>query len=136
LFFGCHLILFHLNCDLQGGGDNQKDYATMVENDEWHHFVLVKAGEGVKVYKDKEVVIEVEGVAKPLNTGNFDFRLGQENNELAQFAGVLDEVAVYREALTPADIAAHYDGQAGSGQAVEPLAKLTTTWAHIKCGKL
>ena len=46
------------------------------------------------------------------------------------FKGIIDEVAIYRKALTAEEIKKDMEGI--TGVAVEPVSKLATTWAKVK----
>ncbi|MFC1717980.1 PKD domain-containing protein, partial [Candidatus Poribacteria bacterium] len=110
--FGFRGQSFQISYRDQGGGYFYEIYPSIpMEYGVWHHLALVKSGGIIKVYKDKALVLENSNIVDPLDTGWIDFRVGQENNMLAQLYGAVDELAVYRKALDLGEIAAHYYGQ-------------------------
>ena len=106
-----------------------------VNDGEWHHVAGVYAeGEGVKLYYDGELHVEVPGYvpASPFsNTGNlFIGCYGNQEGEF--FDGTMDEVAVFNVALE-ADVIEEIATKGFAGAfAVSPKEKLTITWGEIK----
>ena len=100
--------------------------ATVVNDGAWHLVTYTDNAGSYGVY--------VDGVAQPLSAGNAGFanadvgsivRLGATTNTVASdgtvnFNGRLDEVAIYNQALSPAQVAAVY-----AGRAVTPLPATT-----------
>ena len=106
-----------------------------VNDGEWHHVAGVYAeGEGVKLYYDGELHVEVPGYvpASPFtNPGNLHIgAAGDRGDEL--FVGAMDEVAVFNVALD-ADVIKEIATRGFAGAfAVSPKEKLTITWGRIK----
>jgi len=75
----------------------------------WNHIVLVRDGRRVRVYLNGNVRPEIAGeleVTAPATAAHFF--LGGRNDNVANFEGKLDEVAVYGRALTDEEVSAHY----------------------------
>jgi hypothetical protein len=73
----------------------------------WNHAVLVRAGLAVRVYLNGNPTPEIEGEALPILPVPQIF-LGGRNDNVANFEGRLDEIAIYDRALTPAEAGALY----------------------------
>ena len=74
----------------------------------WHHLVVTKSGASVHLYQDG---VEVTGTVtnRTLTNGTAQLVLGARRGTASAFLdGLLDEVAIYKTALTPAQVAAHY----------------------------
>lgn len=81
----------------------------------WHHVVLVRSGDRVRVHLDghAEPEIDTTVAATAIDPAKEIFLAGRCDG-FASFEGKIDEVAVYERALTAAEIAAHF---AASGRA-------------------
>ena len=66
----------------------------------WYHVVLVRDGRKVAVY--------LNGNTEP--DGPERLFVGGRNDNFANFAGKIDEVAFYDRVLTPDEVARHYAG--------------------------
>jgi hypothetical protein len=105
-----------------GGVTNRRSY-TRPSEDAWHHYVLVldhgqAAADTVKVYIDGAFVSSFGWPAQANTTGNFansTLNLMCRNGASLFGAGDLDELAVYKTALSEARIEAHYDAGTGAG---------------------
>jgi len=69
-----------------------------VEADTWYHIAATYDGYVLRAYKDGVLITSTEAPGVPANASR-DMRLG------IGFAGTLDEVRVYRQALTEAEVA-------------------------------
>jgi hypothetical protein len=70
---------------------------------QWHHAVLVRAGENVKVYLDGQLQIEAKALALlPVET----LHLGGRNDNESNWEGRLDETAVFDRTLTADEVKA------------------------------
>ena len=122
-------INFPLQCDAAASiGDP-------VNDGEWHHVAGVYAeGEGVKLYYDGELHMEVPGYVPNVpiqNTGNLIIgAYGTESDEF--FDGAMDEVAVFNVALEADVIKDIATNGFATVLAVSPEEKLTVTWGKIK----
>jgi glucose/arabinose dehydrogenase len=82
--------------------------ATTTMGTGWHHIVATKNGATVHIYQDG---VEVTGPVtnKTLTDGSAKLVLGARRGTSTAFLdGQLDEVAIYRTALSAAQVAAHY----------------------------
>ncbi len=74
----------------------------------WHHIVVTKNGGAVHIYQDGAEVTGGRHQLRTLTDGSRPLVLGvRRGNTTAFLDGQLDEVAVYRSVLTPAQVAAH-----------------------------
>ena len=85
---------------------------TDIAEDVWHHVAMVRDGDGILVYLDGQLEIE-ETVAALAGTKWVDgtWAFGGRSDLPAhnqRFAGSLDEIAIFAEALTSEQIRAHY----------------------------
>lgn len=91
-----------------GGGEIAKSPDPIPLNG-YHHIAATKDGNTVHLYFDGDEVMP--GIVNQFtlqNNGNALY-LGSQNGASRYFSGWLDEAAVYDEALTDNEIAAHYD---------------------------
>lgn len=71
----------------------------------WYHVVLARSGTTVALYLNGAP--EASGPLTPVFTTS-TFSFGVRSDNLYPFKGYLDEVAIYDRALTPAEVAVHY----------------------------
>lgn len=82
----------------------------------WHHVVLVRDGARVRVHLDGRAEPEMAGeFAADVPAGARGLFFGGRNDNLYNFEGKLDEVAVYARALGAEEIAAHYQASGLKG---------------------
>ena len=75
----------------------------------WHHIVLVREGDTVRVHVDGRTEPDISGtLTHTVARGENSIFIGGRNDGLFNFEGKLDEVALYPRALAAAEIAAHY----------------------------
>ncbi len=80
-----------------------------VEPASWHHVVMVREGERIRVYLNGNRKPDIDGkFARSYPKRHPQFFLGGRNDNFANLQGRLDEVALYDRALTPEEISAHY----------------------------
>ena len=76
----------------------------------WHHVALVREGSMVRVYLDGNREPEISGTLEiDGNLAAHQFFLGGRSDNQFNFEGRLDEVAFYDRALSPEEIAQHYE---------------------------
>jgi len=105
---------------------------TVLQENTWHHVALVKDDIQVHFYVDGALQESAEhertgefNITEPLYVGVHHFS-GTWN---CPFDGIIDEVAVFRSALSEDEIRRYMGGIVA---AVHPLKKLTKTWGEIK----
>ncbi len=75
----------------------------------WHHVVLVRKGDQVRVHLDGRAVPEIAATFQhTVPSGENTLFVGGRNDGMFNFEGKLDEVAVYDRALGADEISAHY----------------------------
>jgi hypothetical protein len=104
---------------------------------EWMHVAATYDGENIKTWINGKVAGEAKAAKRDLNPSNKSLSIGVrgDTKDVHWMTGVLDEIAVFDEALTEKELKAIIDnpkGLAGVYLAVEPAAKLTTAWGKIK----
>jgi hypothetical protein len=76
----------------------------------WNHVVLVRAGKKVAVYCNGRSSPEVSGEAgEAITPAAASLLIGDSHDGSASFEGKIDEVAVYDRALTPDEVARHFE---------------------------
>ena len=114
----------------------------VLEQDAWHHIAYTSDGVQLKLYADG-VLKKSSGSGKSLNKpedqslffGSGINAPGGAPGSAQKFQGALDEVALFNVALTEDDINNIMNNgilEAIGFVAVDPLGKLTTTWADLK----
>ena len=99
---------------------------------EWFHVAGTYDGEKLIAYQNGEVVNEVDH-SGDINAGEGILRFAaRTDNDGGKFNGMIDEIAIFDEALTQAEIQNMMNNGITSAAAVEPVRKVTTTWAAIK----
>ena len=102
-----------------------------MKNETWHHIVGVHDAEAVKVYLDGEAIVEVDLLFRFVGTNDEDLRIGCVKGK-PQYAfedGVIDEVAIWRRALSEDEIKTAMRGPLFP---VSPKDKVATTWGNLK----
>ncbi len=107
--------------NVDGGGPDLSD-------NNWHHVAGTYDGQKAIGYVDGVNVGETD-TASVLDEVPDPVRIGKFTQAPHYFAGVIDEVAIYDNALSEDEIADIMDK---GFAAVQPLGKLTTTWGVIK----
>ena len=85
-----------------------RDSDTIVNDGDWHHLAGVVAHYGINdndlhQYIDGQIDGSLQGIADILS-GQRHLLIGDENNRLCRFGGLIDEVAIYNKALTAEEI--------------------------------
>ena len=88
--------------------------STRLQLKTWYHVVLVREGCKVAVYLDGDQDPEITGQADIPNLSDPEHVfIGGRNDNFANFAGKIDEVAVYDHALSPDEVARHFQATRG-----------------------
>jgi hypothetical protein len=88
---------------------------TALEPKVWHHVVLVRDGEKVRLYLNGR--LDGGATAKRgLPDTAHELFIGGRNDNFANFEGKLDEIAVYSRALSAEEIAAHFNVATGRAE--------------------
>jgi hypothetical protein len=114
------------------GGTNVRLDASRAETG-WLHLAGVYDADAhiQTVYVNGEILGEGVG-ATIAATGGGDIWFGGAKGVNEFLHALIDDVAIYKRALAPEDIKALANGASIGGAAVEPHAKLTTTWGTIR----
>ncbi len=75
----------------------------------WHHIVLTKNGSTKRIYVDGTEITNGINTA-PLPTDFIDMYIGNHPNGTNAVSGILDDFAVFRRELTPAEVTSLYGG--------------------------
>ncbi len=73
---------------------------------QWHHVVLNRSGRHLQVFLDGKA--EIEADLEVTHTPKDQWFIGGRSDNLFNFEGKIDEVALYNDALTTDETAAHY----------------------------
>jgi len=100
-----------------------------VANDTWHHLIMTRTGDKIKLYTDGN--FETEGTLAGSVSNNEPIEIGRISwsNGSQYLNGLIDEVKVYSRALDSDEVTEHYNA-VGSGNSV-PLDK---SYARIPDG--
>ena len=80
-----------------------------VDPDSWHHVVLTREGERIRVYLNGNPRPDIDGrLARSYPVLHPQFFLGGRTDNFANLQGRLDEVALYERVLTPREVTAHF----------------------------
>ncbi len=101
-----------------GGVGEGADDAPNVNDGNWHHFVAVSdataANFGTALYIDG-MMYGVNATAPVLADGDKNLFIGENPESLnRQWVGSIDDIAIWNRVLTPAEVAALYNGGAGT----------------------
>lgn len=85
---------------------------------QWHHLVAVKTSDELRLYLNGRLSRHLDGLQDASGDLHYRLVLGQlrENSDERQFAGSIDEFALYRRALTDGEVRAHYHAMFPSGK--------------------
>ena len=106
-----------------------------VKKDEWLYMTATYDGEDIiKIYENGAEIGSVSGHGGPAPQDTAEVHIGGwENNTSETLDGMLSEVALFSVALVEEDInSLMNNGIPSLFTAVEPAAKLTTTWGALK----
>lgn len=84
----------------------------MLTPGQWHHVTMVNSEDALSLYLNGIMVRSLDSKtgSEPTSPEGFRIILGQLTKDLAmrQFAGAIDEFALYDHALEPSEILEHY----------------------------
>ena len=103
--------------------------------DTWTHMAATYDGKAVKIYYNGELKMEAKGSGK-MDTNDVPVSIGRNSEgNREHYAGLIDEVAIWNKALTPAQIKEAMESVLNSKTTqVEFKNKLPTHWGQIKGG--
>ena len=108
-----HLTGGRLEADVGGGSPWGIFPNTGLAPNEWHQVVLRNTDGRFQLYFDGEQMSNTGGDVSGSGTSNANFRIGCAGNSGGgtsyHFKGRIDEVLMFRRALTPAEIKGHYE---------------------------
>lgn len=84
--------------------------------EKWNHYAFVKDGERAAIYQNGQLLIDTEGRSPMdiINSGRF----GTFANDSYPYTGLMDDIAIWDEALSPATIAGLASGNSPLGNGV------------------
>ncbi len=114
------------------GGDNAEGGA--VKAGEWTHIAGSYDGETVRTYINGKMAAEKKLTKKDLVASSKSLSIGVrgDSKDVQWMAGSIDEVAIYDNALSEADLTKTMSGLSASLTAVSPQDKMPTVWAGLK----
>jgi len=138
--FGCHAFRT-TGAQLQlwviwgPAGDNVAGGA--IAANEWTHVASTYDGAAIRLFINGKGVAEGKSARGSLKSSTKSLSIGVrgDTKDTHWFAGMIDEVAIFDEALSEKDISAITTSSAGLGGlylAVSPSGKIATTWATLR----
>ena len=123
----------------QNGTATTINSSTSYNNGAWHHVVATLGTNGMQLFVDGQRVAQNPNVTKAMDLMGY-WRIGGDSlsgwsasPSSAFFAGDLDDVAVYPNVLSAAQVTNHYvAGTTGTPVNVAPVASFTSTSAGLK----
>lgn len=109
----CGAATQRINAPISALGDDNFSFL------EWHHYAFVKDGSTKSIWIDGELFLEGEN-SLPLPFDFTELVIGAQNGGQNSTQGVIDDFAVFADALTPEDIAAVADQTASPDTLLEP----------------
>jgi len=118
---------------IQKGASDVLASGGSVTANEWFHAVATYDGKKMKTWLNGEVVgtFDRPGVIWPSDK-SLSLGVRGDTKDVHWMQGVLDEIAIFDDALTEEEIQAIMNDGLSSVLAVSPSGKLATTWATIK----
>ena len=105
-------------------GDVVASTVTLTDITSWHHVAATKSGSSVHLYIDGRDVTGTP-TARTMVDNSLPLAIGQ-SSQSAWFDGGIDDVAVYRGALTPTTVKSHYDAGRATSTTPPPPAPAPT----------
>jgi sialidase-1 len=131
--FGHHQTASGARLKLDDGGTDLKLDAVFAPDDEWHHFAVVRdkdKGEA-RIYIDGKVAASgPDGTSD--TTNDAPLHIGQRGNGGEFMNGAIDELAIWRIALTDHEIVEVMNDGLAHILAVTHQGKLANRWGSIK----
>ncbi len=133
---GCNWQMsFAISTENPDDGDGVLTYqkANPVEPNNWYHLVGTYDGKKINVYVNGKLNSSNTSHSGDINYPDhamFTIAIYKDDNEHFPFKGMLDEVKIYRKALSEAEVIQNYNAE---GMAVKNNGeKLVITWGNIK----
>lgn len=122
---------FEMWLNVNGGGwqGTRDKQAIIPKPGEWHHIACVYDGKEELQYVDGELDVKFAAAGEIASIKD-TFRIGQAQTNLSAVIGLVDEVAVYKRALSLNEV--KKDMNEGVYSAVSPAGNLASTWGGIK----
>lgn len=118
------------------GGATIFDFqAGSVDYGNWQHYAGTYDGKKGILYIDGEAVGEGNGGAKIAKDWGLGARVGYNIDNARPFAGLMDDINLWKVALTKDEIKTVMEKSAGElikPEAVSPAGNMTTTWGKLK----
>jgi len=126
-----------LQCYVIWGTDAPNANGGTLKANDWMHVAATYDGENIRTWINGEIAGEAKVPKRDLNPSNKSLSIGVrgDTKDIHWMTGVLDEIAVFDDALTQKEIQTIMKdpkGLSGVYLAVEPGGKLATTWGKIK----
>ena len=109
------------------------DCKMSLNKDEWYHITGVKKGTFLGIYVNGEKCNSIDSFPGDIASQSTPITVNFANQDAEHtgFAGILDEVAIFSQALTEEEIQKTMKGIL-KPHVVEPSGKLTTVWGKMK----
>jgi hypothetical protein len=96
--------------------DHDIPYQNALANNNWHQLCVTYNNNEIRTYYNAELNQIVDYSNTPLNTPNsLNFHIGNFNENVQGFFGLIDDIAIYNRALTQEEITALYNGTTTDG---------------------
>ena len=96
---------------------------------EWHHVVATREEGTGRMYVDGELVKEDVAMVGDIGGDKTNWYLAQDGNKSGYLNGTMDEVRIYKRALTEKEVEQNFES---AGIAVNVSSKLATKWGIVK----
>jgi hypothetical protein len=107
------------------GGDITTSTVAITDTTRWHHIVATKNGTTVRLYVDGVDATGPVANQTVVNTTS-SLNIGRDTGGSQYFNGLIDDAAIYRQALSPTRVRAHYNkGVPPSVDTTPPTVQLT-----------
>jgi hypothetical protein len=107
------------------------DAKTVVTDGTWHHVAATYDGSDFKLYLDGVVDAQTSPGVEPDTSENVFYIGGCDIGDY-WMTGIIDELALFSEALSEGDVNSLMNGLDKVVIAVDPVEKLTVTWGNAK----